>query len=411
MPKVLLLFLLLGFWMENVSAQFTITEIMYNPPESGTDSLEYIELMNTSTSNQNLSGCSLVGVTYTFPNLVIKPAQRIIIAENKRAVKSVFGVDAQEWTSGSLVNSGEGIALKKGTKTIDTVYYDNSTKFPASANGLGASLTLCYVSSDNNLPHNWTASAKYLNKTINGYNLYADPLLPCGRAIKIINQYTLNQNTLRIVFNTSLLYANGKLSNFNSALGIKSIQRSKNGDTFTIQCNTNFKVAKWMSITMNSIKDTFDNEVVNGLTIPFVYNPLMDKISISEIMYDNPGTDYYEFIELFNYSTDTLSLLGLSIQGDIQFPFPDIKLLPGRYYVICNDSIRFRSYYFKVANEWKPKQYIPNNYGKLILSNSNLSIIDSLTYFDRSPWSSSAGGGGKSIAVEEALKLREAGKV
>jgi len=39
---------------EPVIPAIVITEIMYNPPESGTDSLEFIELMNNDTVTVNL---------------------------------------------------------------------------------------------------------------------------------------------------------------------------------------------------------------------------------------------------------------------------------------------------------------------------------------------------------------------
>ena len=39
-----------------------ITEIMYNPPESSTDSLEFIEIYNNEISAVDLTGYSLSGV-------------------------------------------------------------------------------------------------------------------------------------------------------------------------------------------------------------------------------------------------------------------------------------------------------------------------------------------------------------
>ena len=50
-----IVFACIGF---NTSAQndIVITEIMYNPPESGTDSLEFIEIYNKGEGTIDLSG-------------------------------------------------------------------------------------------------------------------------------------------------------------------------------------------------------------------------------------------------------------------------------------------------------------------------------------------------------------------
>jgi len=47
------------FTLMSLRAQIVITEIMYNPPPSGVDSLEYVEVFNNSGMPVNLSGWNL----------------------------------------------------------------------------------------------------------------------------------------------------------------------------------------------------------------------------------------------------------------------------------------------------------------------------------------------------------------
>ena len=59
-----------------------ITEIMYNPPESGTDSLEFIEIYNNGTDAVNMDGFTFVdGVEYTFPNIDILPDEYVLVSD------------------------------------------------------------------------------------------------------------------------------------------------------------------------------------------------------------------------------------------------------------------------------------------------------------------------------------------
>ncbi len=57
-------------------AEIVITEIMYNPPESGTDSLEFIELYNKGVEVENLGGYYFAdGIIYTFPSVMLNPGE------------------------------------------------------------------------------------------------------------------------------------------------------------------------------------------------------------------------------------------------------------------------------------------------------------------------------------------------
>ncbi|MCB0543477.1 MAG: lamin tail domain-containing protein, partial [Saprospiraceae bacterium] len=76
-------FALLLFLTAN--AQIVITEVMFNPPPSGTDTLEYIELYNNSGSSVDISGWHFTeGVTFTFPAATSLAANAyVVITENE----------------------------------------------------------------------------------------------------------------------------------------------------------------------------------------------------------------------------------------------------------------------------------------------------------------------------------------
>lgn len=155
-----------------------ISEIMYNPPESGTDSLEYIEFYNNEATAVNVGGWYLSeGVVFTFPSVSIPAGGYFVIAVDSMAMYNTFGVSAWEWPSGGLSNGGEDIVLKTTAGlTVDSVDFENSAPWPTSANGSGYSLVLCDATSDNNLPASWdTSYTMVAGQIINGNQLYGSP--------------------------------------------------------------------------------------------------------------------------------------------------------------------------------------------------------------------------------------------
>lgn len=157
--------------------QLVISEIMYNDPGSA-DSLEYIELTNTSAQAVNLQGYSFTsGVKYTFPDGVLSPGEYILVAKDSVAVLNYLGITARQWKSGeALNNSGEKIAIADPNGVgVDSVSYSDSGGWPTEADGDGYSLVLCDVLADNNLPSNWNISIQKTGAVINNYEVYGTP--------------------------------------------------------------------------------------------------------------------------------------------------------------------------------------------------------------------------------------------
>ena len=181
MKKTLLAFCFLLTVLFRSEAQIVITEIMYNPPESGVDSLEYIELYNVSSNPVNLEGWSIFGVTFVFPAVTLAPGQYILTAVKPTAILSVLGKTALAWTGGALTNGGETLkVLNPGGTVIDEVAYSNMAPWPVEANGNGSSLVLCDPTADNSNVANWQAATTGTGVTINGKEVKANPLAASG---------------------------------------------------------------------------------------------------------------------------------------------------------------------------------------------------------------------------------------
>ncbi len=157
------------------TADIVITEIMYNPPESGTDSLEFIEIYNKGAEIIDLTGYTFTGVNYTFSSVTMNPGEYVIVCEDSTKFHNFYGVAAYTW-SGNLLNGGEAIVIKNNFGiTLDSVFYDDVSPWPTEPNGDGQSLVLCDPDSDNNDPANWFASTTFVGVNADTNSIWASP--------------------------------------------------------------------------------------------------------------------------------------------------------------------------------------------------------------------------------------------
>ncbi len=181
--------------IEMTYAPLVITEIMYNPPESGNDSLEYIEVYNNSTEAVGTEGYMFSkGVEYVFPTINMAPNSYLVIAKDSAAMQRQFGIETRQWTAGSLKNSGEAIVIKAADGTlIDSVYYNKSEPWPVLGAGHGPSITICNPLSNNSEAENWHASTHFLTVNSNNDSIFGSPgMAPAPVAAFSANTQTIN---------------------------------------------------------------------------------------------------------------------------------------------------------------------------------------------------------------------------
>lgn len=177
MKKLLYTFLFNFCLLATISAQVVINEIMYNPPEGGSDSLEYVELYNSGANAVDITGWSIDDAfDFTFPNMTLGAGAYTLIAVDSVALMTVLGVASRQWTGGALSNSGETITLMDASSNvIDVVTYDDFDPWPTEPDGNGNSLELCDAGSNNDDASNWIASENGTGIMLNGNEIFASP--------------------------------------------------------------------------------------------------------------------------------------------------------------------------------------------------------------------------------------------
>ena len=148
-------------------------------------------------------------------------------------------------------------------------------------------------------------------------------------------------------------------------------------------------------------KCRFSRDIKAASNLPL--NP-EDILVINEIMYNNPGTDDYEFIELYNSGDLVIQLEGYRFTQGVTFTFPAYTLQPGAYVVVAVDSAKFRQAFNIPAFQWNAGQALNNSGETITLVKPDNSIVDIVAYDDDMlPWPSQADGFGPSLQLCEPI--------
>lgn len=147
------------------SANLVVSQVDYNP--IGGNTQEFIELMNISAQNLDLTGVHLRdAVDYDFPAAtILPPGGRIQVAGNVTGFEARFGTATPLRVVGpylgNLSNGGERILVVSDTQgEIRNFTYDNNVPWPPEADGEGYRLVLIAPQTTPNHanPFNWRGS-------------------------------------------------------------------------------------------------------------------------------------------------------------------------------------------------------------------------------------------------------------
>ncbi len=411
--QFLLLFILSLLWFGNSYGQIktdnlsrdnagiVITEIMYNPPETNTDSLEFIELYNNSDAPINLLGYYFSeGVEYTFPDITLNDGEYLVIAADSLAVMGTFNVDARQWFSSGLNNSGERIELRNALdELIDQVDYDDSAPWPVRADGDGPSLELCNPDEDNYLGYNWSAATYFQLINADGDSIWCTPGMHCNPWFEPpITEFSANQTDIlsgwEVDF-TDETQGNPETWSWTFEGGSPASSSEQNPAGIVFNNPGNFEICL---TTSNAYGD--DSECKTAYI--HVSAPPNAEIVITEIMYNSPdaNTDSLEFIELFNTGPDAIDLNGWTISDAVSYTFNQEEILTaGNRLLIAKDPQAMLHVFGVTSFQWSGT--LSNSSAVVLLKDNYGFVKDSVKYSDEAPWPTSCDGRGPSLTLCE----------
>src|SRR6266550_862638 len=137
--------------------------------------------------------------------------------------------------------------------------------------------------------------------------------------------------------------------------------------------------------------------------------PTARDLLVTEINYNPVGSDEYEFVELWNASTNLLDLSGVSLSNAVRFVFPNgYALAPGNFVMVVENTSSFAARYQSPASPWySPGLTVAGQWvGALDNAGETLSLVasngvelSSVPYKTSGDWPERGNGDGSSIEL------------
>ncbi|HXG49596.1 MAG TPA: lamin tail domain-containing protein, partial [Methylomirabilota bacterium] len=125
-------------------------------------------------------------------------------------------------------------------------------------------------------------------------------------------------------------------------------------------------------------------------------------LRITEIMYNPPGGSLFEFIEVQNVGAAPVTLGGMTLSDDVSYVFPvGASLAPGARLVLANgtDPAQFATRYGAGVAFGYFNGNLDNAGGRIVLSDAEGRVIQTVDYDDENGWPRAADGGGRSLEI------------
>jgi hypothetical protein len=355
-------------------------EIYADPtPSNGMPDAEYIELYNADSLSYELSGWKLVNSTTekTIPPFTLLPNEYVIICDANYA--SLYPNSIGISTLTALTNSGDSLTLLgPNDEIIDIVSYSDSWYSNSDKAEGGWSLEqinpfkLCSGKS------NWSATIHSIGGTPGIENSIFNSS-PDTEGPQLISWNLNSANQVTLIFNESaepLLSGNFTCSN----AVISNVSFSEGNTLATVTFDFNLQPETFYILNQSALSDcegnvsSFSIEIYQGKT------PEFGDLIFTEILADpDPVVQGIpsEFIEVFNKSSHTLELHGLSINSCV---FEGSHLLLPNEYLVLGDVTESLSF-LSLSN----KLLIPSfptltNSGMLLKLSMNGTYLDSIRY-------------------------------
>lgn len=431
-------------------AGLIVSEIMYNPALPYTNDYEFIELYNTESYPETLTGWRLSGdISYSFPSgQVIGARSYLVIAKNPALIQSIYGISGVLGPfSNSLPSSGSIRIRDNNNAVLFDGDYGAGGDYPLTPDGAGHSLVLGKPDYGEGDPRAWEASAACMgnpgtsnralassytlqNVCINEIMAHTDP--PEVDYIEVVNKGTG-------AVDISGCYLSDDVNNrtrFQIPGG--TVLNARSSKTFAAaQLGFGLSMAGGRIYLMNPSSDVMLDAMeyeaqANGVAygrwpdggawheltakttnaLNTTTSLRIREIVINEIMYHPIGDDSdFEYVEIFNRASTNINIGYWRFVDGIDYMIPPGTVLASsNYLVVAKDRTAFLARYTNVSASAVLGDYdgtLSDGGERIALSRpddiavpfQDFVIMDEVAYSDA--WGRWADGGGSALELKD----------
>jgi hypothetical protein len=357
-----------------------INEIYADPtPSNGLPDAEYIELFNADSLSFELSGWKLVNsnTEKIIPPFTLLPNENVIICDATNA--ALFPNSIGIATLTALTNAGDSLTLKGlNNEIIDIVSYTDSWYNSNEKSEGGWSIEQINPYKTCSGKSNWTASTNVTGGTPGTANSVFNST-PDVTGPEMLNWHIAEANQIVIHFNESIENSNSSIWNCDNAT-ISTIALTEGNAAVIITFNTNLQSEINYTIHHSTLVDCEGNTAEFSLEIYLGKTPEFGDLIFTEILADpDPVVQGIpaEFVELYNKSSHTLELKGLTLNNAI---IEDQFLLAPSTYVVLGDESEALGFLSVTNKILLPSFPTLTNSGMLLKLEMNGTHLDSIRY-------------------------------
>lgn len=375
------------------SQNVIINEIMANPKNGQLPDVEYIELMNNSSSVQNLATFYLVvnKKKVQFPSYLLAPQQYVILCAQDGADKlSAYGnvVSFPSWPT--LTNLGATLQLYRKDSLVDEVLYQDSWHQTSAKKNGGWSLERINLNWKCNFKTNWSSSVASKGGTPGGPNSIANRgYLPKVEIISAVSK----EKAIHISFNIERKYLppfEKKDFNINQGELIpQAVRWDDDADCLILSLNGELNPQTTYTIAVRKV-----NMCGTLFQIPeyIIFNqpePRYNDIVINEVLF-NPQKEGSDFVELYNRTDLPINLQNWKL-GNRSISEQLLVLPPKEFLVLTAEREKIINTHPNALadriHEMTSLPTYPNQQGVVTLY-SPAGLVDSVYYHAgmHSPW-------------------------
>ena len=446
-----------GLGLSSRRTRIVFSEIQYRPsPETGSSSLEFIELYNAGDVFEDLSRWRIDGtVRYRFPEgFRLGAGQFVVVARDPAALSARHGITGVLGPySGGFNGAGGPLELHDEMDALKLqVEIGSQDPWPVAADGSGHSLVLANPSYGEADPRAWAPSAERggnpgamdplpmvdpaRNVVLNELLAHTDlpqldsvELFNRGRGVADLSGCVLTDDlrTNRFRFPPGTVLAEGAFLQLDErALGFRL---SAAGETVWLLNADGTRVldvvrfgAQENGVPLGRCPDGSPDWRRLASSTPGARNAArrLEEVVLNEIMY-HPITedDDDEFVEIHNRSSKPVDLSGWRLQDGVSFTFPAGATIPGGGHVVVGRNVeRLRGDHAQLnaANsfgDWsgslrnsgerlalsKPDVILSTNSVGAVSSDTIHIVVSEVAYRDAGRWGQWSGGGGSSMEL------------